>query len=214
MVIATIDFDIIMAPSIQLYNTLVPAQNWDKLTENPHFQLCMADTNIYEKIFKYIMKCVKCLDQSHIHFIDSHDKVLSYINEKSDIINIDYHHDIGYGNDPNKPDLTCADWVSYLYNEDKLNSYTWIRNINSELPEGKWDYIDYNEEIIQEYNIFIGEAKTIKQIKETMEKINVSVDTEHNLFIEHDYVKNGKILLIEDEDFKKQILIDKGIIKG
>lgn len=70
------------------------------------------------------------------------------------------------------------------------------------------------DKIIQEYNIFIGEAKTIKQIKETMKKINVSVDTEHNLFIEHDYVKNGKILLIEDEDFKKQILIDKGIIKG
>ena len=70
------------------------------------------------------------------------------------------------------------------------------------------------DKIIQEYNIFIGETKTIKQIKETMEKINVSVDTEHNLFIEHDYVKNGKILLIEDEDFKKQILIDKGIIKG
>ena len=70
------------------------------------------------------------------------------------------------------------------------------------------------DKIIQEYNIFIGEAKTVKQIKETMEKINVSVDTEHNLFIEHDYVKNGKILLIEDKDFKKQILIDKGIIKG
>lgn len=70
------------------------------------------------------------------------------------------------------------------------------------------------DKILKEYNIFIGEAKTIKQIKETMKKINVSVDTEHNLFIEHDYVKNGKILLIEDEDFKKQILIDKGIIKG
>lgn len=70
------------------------------------------------------------------------------------------------------------------------------------------------DKILKEYNIFIGEAKTIKQIKETMEKINVSVDTEHNLFIEHDYVENGKILLIEDEDFKKQILIDKGIIKG
>lgn len=70
------------------------------------------------------------------------------------------------------------------------------------------------DKILKEYNIFIGEAKTIKQIKETMEKINVSVDTEHNLFIEHDYVKNGKILLIEDEDFKKQILVDKGIIKG
>lgn len=70
------------------------------------------------------------------------------------------------------------------------------------------------DKILKEYNIFIGETKTIKQIKETMEKINVSVDTEHNLFIEHDYVKNGKILLIEDEDFKKQILIDKGIIKG
>lgn len=69
------------------------------------------------------------------------------------------------------------------------------------------------DKILKEYNIFIGEAKTIKQIKETMKKINVSVDTEHNLFIEHDYVKNGKILLIEDEDFKKQILIDKGIIK-
>ena len=88
-----------------------------------------------------------------------------------------------------------------------------LDSANAEIIKQQFKDLE-QDKILKEYNIFIGEAKTIKQIKETMEKINVSVDTEHNLFIEHDYVKNGKILLIEDEDFKKQILIDKGIIKG
>ena len=88
-----------------------------------------------------------------------------------------------------------------------------LDSANSEIIKQQLKDLE-QDKILKEYNIFIGEAKTIKQIKETMKKINVSVDTEHNLFIEHDYVKNGKILLIEDKDFKKQILIDKGIIKG
>lgn len=41
--ILTIDFDIIMAPCIDLYNNLVPFTPWDKLLKNPYIELATAD---------------------------------------------------------------------------------------------------------------------------------------------------------------------------
>jgi hypothetical protein len=45
--ILSIDFDIIMAPTIWLYNDMVPQQNWDDLLSSPHIQLATADLNHY-----------------------------------------------------------------------------------------------------------------------------------------------------------------------
>ena len=36
--ILTIDFDIIMAPSIELYNEKVPANSWENLLQDPYMK--------------------------------------------------------------------------------------------------------------------------------------------------------------------------------
>lgn len=137
--VVTIDFDIIMAPSINLYNNLVPANDWEKLEEDPYFKLLKIDGIHYQKIFNYIMRCILVLPKERIHFIEDHGQVVRYIQEKCNLINIDHHHDIGYGDDIEKQESpTCANWVYYLYKTNLLNSYTWIHNDNSDkLPPNK-----------------------------------------------------------------------------
>lgn len=131
--VVTIDFDIIMAPSINLYNNLVPANSWEKLEEDPYFKLLKIDGIHYQKILNYIMKCILVLPKEHIHFIEDHGQVVRYIKEKCNLINIDHHHDVGYGEDLEKQESpTCANWVRHLYKTNLLNSYTWINNDNSD----------------------------------------------------------------------------------
>ena len=50
MNVLTIDFDIIMAPSINLYNNMVPKEDWDDLERNPQINLSFADYQIYQKL--------------------------------------------------------------------------------------------------------------------------------------------------------------------
>ncbi|MCR4662050.1 MAG: hypothetical protein K5765_08670 [Clostridia bacterium] len=132
--IVTIDFDILMAPSIGLYNNAVPGADWDSLEKNPYFQLLKIDAIHYQKIVNYIFHCIQYLPKENIHFIEDHGQAVKYINEKCDVINIDHHHDVGYGDDIEKQESpTCANWVYYLYKNNLLNNYTWIKNDNSEI---------------------------------------------------------------------------------
>ena len=137
--IVTIDFDIIMAPSINLYNNIVPANDWETLKENPYFQLLKIDTIHYQKIFNYVIYCTQYLPKENIHFIEDHSQAVNYITEKCDLINVDHHHDIGYGEDLEKQEKpTCANWVYYLNEQNLINTYTWINNDNSEeIPPDK-----------------------------------------------------------------------------
>lgn len=78
-------------------------------------------------------------DNSKVMFAINHDSILlelDKIDEKMDIINIDQHHDILYGEsdkvDVERFDLThCGSWVWYLQNKKNINSYTWIKNKTS-----------------------------------------------------------------------------------
>lgn len=154
--IITIDFDIIMAPSINLYNGLVPMQPWDQIMNDPHFQLLTPDYTHYQKIFTFIMRCVEEMDADHIHFIEDHGQAVKYITEKCDLVNIDHHHDITYAppeviKDEIKP--TCANWVSYLQEEDLLNSYEWINNANSTLIDEQVSPVAYRAYDLREYNL-------------------------------------------------------------
>ncbi|MBO7079355.1 MAG: hypothetical protein J6W64_06050 [Bacilli bacterium] len=131
--VVTIDFDIIMAPSINLYNSIVPASTWNDLEKNPYFKLLKIDAIHYQKIFNYIFYCIQYLPKENIHFIEDHGQAVRYINKKCDLINIDHHHDLGYGEDIEKQECpTCANWVYYLEKNNLLNTYTWIHNDNSE----------------------------------------------------------------------------------
>ena len=137
--VVTIDFDIIMAPSISLYNGLVPASTWHDLEKDPYYQILKIDAIHYQKIVDYVMDCILNMPKEHIHFIEDHGQVPRYINTKCDLINIDHHHDVGYGDDLEiQESPTCANWVYYLDKNNFLNSYTWIHNDNSEqIPPDK-----------------------------------------------------------------------------
>ena len=136
--ILTIDFDIIMAPSIELYNEKVPSNSWENLLQDPYMKLLIADMTHYQRLTNYIIDILPYLKQNQIHFINSHENVAKYIddNEIYDIINIDHHHDIGYSSedlDGDCKELNCANWVKYLWERRKINSYYWIHNKNSKI---------------------------------------------------------------------------------
>lgn len=53
MNVLSIDFDIIMAPSINLYNNMVPQIHWEDLLKNlPNLTTTPADLYIYSSILR------------------------------------------------------------------------------------------------------------------------------------------------------------------
>ena len=59
MNVLSIDFDIIMAPSINLYNNMVPGTKWDDLLKIlPNLATTPADLHIYSFILRYLLKVI------------------------------------------------------------------------------------------------------------------------------------------------------------
>ena len=132
MKIVTIDFDIIMRPSIESYNYFINEDGCgiDQLEQEfVHFQNCQADLSIYKLLTDFILN----VESEKIFFISSHKDILQFVNDSVDLINIDHHHDLGYSNESCSEafEISCGNWVEQLYREDKLKSYTWIHNQNS-----------------------------------------------------------------------------------
>ena len=132
MKIVTIDFDIIMRPSIESYNYFIneDGNSIDQLEQEfVHFQNCQADLSIYKLLTDFILN----VESEKIFFISSHKDILQFVNESVDLINIDHHHDLGYSNESYSEtfEISCGNWVEQLYREDKIKSYTWIHNQNS-----------------------------------------------------------------------------------
>ena len=138
MKVITIDFDIIMAPSIDLYNN-ISSLSWEE-RHMRHPLLKMADANFitYHKLTQYLLYIVPKMKKENIHFITNHQSVLNCltnVTEPIDVINIDHHHDIIYGDGLEK--LTCGNWVSWINKEYNLNSYLWIHDDNSRFVANK-----------------------------------------------------------------------------
>lgn len=95
--VLTIDFDVIMWPSIELYNNMVDG-TIDNLIEIekdiPLIQYANADLQTYYKLTNYLLKAKE--KKIQIEFIDTHEKILNYIKKPCNLINIDHHHDLGY----------------------------------------------------------------------------------------------------------------------
>lgn len=134
MKILSIDFDIIMAPSIGFYNNLVGEEDpvEDYVEQFSFITNLPADLYIYE----YLTRCILLSLQHNvkkIYFIDGHDKIINAIpkDEPVEIINVDHHHDIGYEIENWRlPLLTpnCGNWVKYLKDRKMIDKYTWIHN--------------------------------------------------------------------------------------
>lgn len=119
MNVLSIDFDIIMAPSINLYNNMVPGTNWDDLLKSlPNLTTTPADLNIYSRLLRYLLRTI---DKTSSIFIGySHSFIQDYLKNDNDltITNIDHHHDIFYDikdKDKKLEECNCADWVKYFH---------------------------------------------------------------------------------------------------
>ena len=124
--VLTIDFDIIMKPSIQLYNNLISTENYIDNIESWNFvKYAPADLIIYNKLTNYLLTLID--STTEIHFIENHDQILNYLedNDKYNLINIDHHHDLGYrGNDEiAKEVIGCANWALMIAQENLLENY-------------------------------------------------------------------------------------------
>lgn len=144
MRVLSIDFDIIMAPCINLYNDMAgegqnSQVNWEKIFYSRDLEkfLCY-DSNTLTNLFK-LLKEQKC----KFEFIESHADIVPFITEKCDLVNIDFHHDIYYQKESTEHyadnKWTCADWVGYLGYKDLLNTYYWIKAGNSQQFAGEFN---------------------------------------------------------------------------
>lgn len=143
-VVLTIDFDIVMAPSIGLYNDIIGDQKGiDGIIKRyPLMEYTFtADFFIYEAVTRALMNLFKKVPAKDVYFIKEHHSLIKLVEDMKDItlINIDHHHDIGYNRVlPTTKILRpeCGNWVKYLSDKGLIKSYIWVNNENSDMPTG------------------------------------------------------------------------------
>ena len=169
--ILSIDFDCIMYPCIKLYNDKChgdenPTIGWKKLSIEMDIDKFLSyDAQVLEDIILLVQRSVS--NGAVLIPIQEHQELVKHLDmesdEKIDLINIDFHHDIWYNRDSISSiklfnQYNCADWVGYLMKKDKLNSYTWYKMPNSDMFLDNMD-IPFT-------------IKKIKEIKELDEKFD------------------------------------------
>jgi hypothetical protein len=137
MNILSVDFDIIMAPSINLYNSLVKdGVNFSDIQDDyPLLSYVQADYTLYQKLVNYILDTVKNLPITSIRVARSHEDIKYILNdcENAHVYNIDHHHDLGYPteNPVDNDYLDCSNWADYFIKRGNIVQYVWLKNKNS-----------------------------------------------------------------------------------
>jgi len=146
--ILSIDFDIIMAPSIELYNDYAfaetdPAELWADLEAEYQFEF-YDKLQFDETILYGITDLLKHFKDKPIYFITDHDEVVDILKKSPNynidiynIYNVDFHHDFWYDklafNEILQQDeYNCGTWLGYLYLTKKLSSVTWVKALHSD----------------------------------------------------------------------------------
>lgn len=155
--IVTIDFDIIMAPSIELYNNFINESFSVEdiaININDLIKYSNADLNKYSYITMYLFHLFNFLSEENIHFVFDHDQVYDYIKEgySYNIFNIDHHHDCGYPGANST--LYCGNWVIKIDENNALNKYLWIANENSSPFPEDLSFDKYEKVLLNDYNLF------------------------------------------------------------
>ena len=170
MKVLSIDLDYIMSPSIELYETLQhdgnPTTRWSQLFDYSDFRDChfIVDQGNLLFCFDVFLQALNKCDS--VSFGYEHDAILYDIKDKSkiDLINIDHHDDviephsvhardyehaleIGYNEVCTANRVHEGNWISWLVNQGKINSYTWIGNKNSSCKRRNF----FNQRIVPNY---------------------------------------------------------------
>lgn len=142
MNVLSIDFDIIMAPDIQLYNNLVGGSKGhsDLVINHPMLASARADLYTYQKLVIYLMSIIQEINVADIRVAHGHNDIENLIKDDKDvhIFSFDHHHDCGYGENKhleNFKECSCANWVRFYHDAGVITNYTWIKNTNSETEE-------------------------------------------------------------------------------
>lgn len=133
--IVTIDFDIIMSPSIELYNDRIGPHEKDveaTMRKFPCLNGMTANLDVYRMLTHFINR----VDFKNISFITQHREMrnfMSEFDEPIELVNIDHHHDIEYADkDADKTDNEHdGNWVKTYFQQNKIAKYCWINNVNS-----------------------------------------------------------------------------------
>lgn len=136
MKVLSVDFDIIMAPDINLYNALVPGHKLDEMISNhPQLVGLRADLEHYKKLVNLLLTLSKNISYTNICIAYSHEYIGKFLKNDTDleIVNIDHHHDLGYDENDPFENCTCANWAYYLFKQGQLKKYTWLNNNNSSI---------------------------------------------------------------------------------
>jgi hypothetical protein len=151
--ILSIDFDIIMYPCINLYNADVdggdnPIDLWKELEDEYGFE--NYDILTYDgRVLKEITKLLAENKDKPIYFIQEHQEIVDNLKkgagwgeDRYDVYNVDFHHDLWYRDTDfaeilKQDEYNCSDWLGYLFLTKKLTGLTWLKAPNSDPPEIK-----------------------------------------------------------------------------
>ena len=141
--VLTIDLDFIAEPYIQLYYELCfePSveRTWDQVFSNPALVGSNFDINPDNLIYAldtFTRSLAKC---KNVAFGITHDSIMYELEDKDKInlVNIDHHHDIIYGEWFMREGamkygiVSEGNWIEHLHQKSKIEDYVWIRNENS-----------------------------------------------------------------------------------
>ena len=127
MNVLSVDFDIIMAPDINLYNSMVGTSEdgsrsiEQRIKENPILAGCRADLQHYQRMVSYILQVTQNLQIKDIRISMNHEDIKYMLNDMVDvhIFSIDHHHDLGYVQDETAEDeCSCSNWGEYYLNKN------------------------------------------------------------------------------------------------
>lgn len=148
--VLSIDFDYIMAPCIKLYNDLCggkenPTVVWNHIEHERNIEPFLHyDADSLLKIAMIIKENVK--NGAKLIPINEHQEIIKYLSDcRVELTNIDFHHDVIYNinelseiTDMHK--YNCANWVYYLYSNNQLESYTWLKAPQSDMLNFDTDF--------------------------------------------------------------------------
>ena len=157
MDVLSIDFDIIMAPTIEYYNHMTPQRSWEDMQqENPYLIAPKMDLEHYNYLICLLNKVID--ENTEVYVAFNHKMIVDFLKNDTDlsIINIDHHHDLSYNPNEEKQNPDCANWAKYLFEQNKMRNYVWAKNANSQMP------IDIVVDQIKNYNYVIEDFNNIK----------------------------------------------------
>lgn len=159
--VTTIDFDIIMEPSISFYNNLVDIENpvEDYIKDFSFIANIPANLDIYEYLTRFIIQSLE--NVTKVYFVSSHDSIINILkqiphDEPIEVTNIDHHHDIGYELQSWILPLTtynCGNWVKYAKDRKLIDTYTWIHNTKFDPVDPAGEHYLDNEIALENINL-------------------------------------------------------------